>query len=148
MSHDGIEYCNQCSDFPCERYKEEDEFDSFITHWNRMKDFEKARQIGMEAYQIEQREKIEILEFLLTNYNDGRKKTFFCLTVNLLELSDLQAVLNQIKESKELDGQSLKEKAAHAAKLFQNVADQRQIILKLRKKPGKVKNKQGDKGCN
>lgn len=38
-----------------------------------------------------------ILDSLLANYNDGRKKIFFCLTVNLLELVDLKKVLEQIK---------------------------------------------------
>ena len=137
LSHGKVEYCSQCEEFPCEQYRKEDEFDSFITHRNRMRDLKKAEQMGTEAYQAEQREKMEILDFLLTNYNDGRKKTFFCLTVNLLELADLKKVLEQIKGNGEIQDLPLKEKAAHASKLFQDMADQRQIVLKLRKKPAK-----------
>lgn len=147
LEHGRIEYCNQCDEFPCEQYEGIDEFDSFITHWNRMQDFEKLGKIGVVAYQEGQRQKVEILNFLLENYNDGRKKTFYCLTVNLLELSDLQEVLNQIKENRELDGQPLKEKAAHVAKLFQNVAEQCQITLKLRKKTKKDGDNKGDKNA-
>lgn len=135
LQQEQIEYCSQCRDFPCEKYEGIDEFDSFITHLNQMKDFEKLEKIGMEAYQAEQNEKLEILKFLLENYNDGRKKTFFCLAVNLMELSDIKTVLQQMESDKEVE--SLKEKAARAVNLFQAMAEQKKITLKLRRKPGK-----------
>ena len=134
LEHGKIAYCNQCESFPCEKYPGEDEFDSFITYRNRYRDFEKLKKIGVEAYQEEQREKVAILKELLENYNDGRKKTLFCLAVNLLELDDLRSVMERIKEEK---GLSLKEKAAHIAGLLQEVSAQRGICLKLRKKPAK-----------
>ena len=46
--------------------------------------------MGMETYLEELGEKTAILEKLLAGYNDGRRKSFFCLAVNLLELSDCQ----------------------------------------------------------
>ena len=109
LEHGKIAYCNECESFPCEKYPEEDEFDSFITYRNRYRDFEKLKKIGVKAYRKEQSEKVAILNELLENYNDGRKKTLFCLAVNLLELDDLQKVVEQIKE--EGVGLSVKEKA-------------------------------------
>ena len=50
------------------------------------------QRIGEEAYNAEQIEKRQILDRLLVEYNDGRKKTFFCLAVNLLSLEDLRTV--------------------------------------------------------
>jgi len=38
------------------------------------KDFEKVKTIGLEAYQRELEEKIDILHYILDNYNDGRRK--------------------------------------------------------------------------
>ncbi len=49
---------------------------------------EKAKRIGIEQYNLEQQEKKQILSCLLSGYNDGRKKTFFCVAVNLLGLSE------------------------------------------------------------
>lgn len=95
---------------------------------------EKLEKIGTAAYQAEQKEKINILEFLLEEYDDGRKKTFYCLAVNLLDLSDLRMILKQIKTDNEIDGLPLKDKAARAAGLFQEAANEHQITLKLRKK--------------
>lgn len=137
LEHGKIAYCNQCESFPCEKYPGEDEFDSFITYRNRYRNFEKLKKIGVKAYQEEQSEKVAILNELLENYNDGRKKTLFCLAVNLLELDDLRKVKGQVKEDEEC--LSIKEKAARMAGLLQEVAAQKGISLKLRKKPAKVK---------
>ncbi|WP_125142450.1 DUF3795 domain-containing protein [Clostridium transplantifaecale] len=129
-----IDYCHQCPEFPCEKYETIDEFDSFITHRNRRSDLEKHRNIGKEAYQEEQKRKTEILGELLANYNDGRRKNFFCLAVNLLECDELQAVLDQVKAGSDQTGQTIKERAACVVKLLQSAADERGIVLKLKKK--------------
>lgn len=134
MQHGKPEYCNQCEEFSCEKYEKMDEFDSFITHQNRKRDLKKQQEIGAEAYRAEQEEKIHILEWLLANCNDGRKKTFFCLAVNLLELEDVRKVMEQIRTDEMFGGLSLKEKAGYAAGRFQKVAGERGILLKLRKK--------------
>lgn len=128
------EYCSQCQEFPCEKYADIDEFDSFITHYNRRKDLKKRDEVGTEEYQKEQKEKIDILKWLRQNYNDGRKKSFFCLAVNLLELQDLRTVKQKISLDEEINGLSVKEKAVCVKKLLEDMADERQVILKLRKK--------------
>lgn len=134
LSHTGVEYCFQCKEFPCEKYETTDKFDSFITYHNQQRDLKKAQQIGIEAYTSEQVEKIEILKFLLVNFNDGRKKSFFCLAINLLELEDIKSVINMLTTIPSPDNISSKDKSNYAVKLFQEIANQRNIILKLNKK--------------
>lgn len=135
LEHGDVEYCWQCTEFPCGHYVGIDTFDSFITHKNQLADIEKARHMGLAAYQAEQRKKQEILRFLLETCNDGRRKSFFALAVNLLELEELQAAMEQLAaEPEELP---LKERAVHAAALLQAAASRRGIELKLRKKPGR-----------
>ena len=128
----GLEYCFLCAEFPCKKYDGADLTDSFITHKNQFTDMTKAKHIGLTAYEAEQAAKIKALVELLTNYNDGRKKSFFCLAVNLLELADIDAVMTQIAAEVKPEMQ-LKEKAAIATRLFEEMAAQRGIILKLRK---------------
>lgn len=142
LQHGKIEYCYQCGSFPCERYKAVDEYDSFITHQNMLKDFEKMKAAGAEAYRKEQVEKMEILKDLLDHYNDGRKKTFFCLAVNLLELDDLQTAMEKMKKEEQERNLSAKDKAAYLTQLLREAAGQKNIILKLRRKPAKSKEKQ------
>ena len=88
----------------------------------------------MEAYNAEQAEKARILDIFLAGYNGGRKKTLFCVAVNLLELQELQEVLRQIENRSDLETLTLKEKSAFAAGLLQAAAAKNNIELKLRKK--------------
>ena len=133
----GVEYCWQCEAYPCEKYAGIGAFDSFITHRNQLKDTEKVQAIGLRAYQAEQAEKIELLQFLLANFNDGRRKSFFCLAVNLLDLQDLKAVMERLKAELEADARTIKEKAALAVGLLHNTAEKHGISIKLNKKPSK-----------
>jgi len=86
----------------------------------------------MEAYEAQLDEKTGILERLLESYNDGRRKSYFCLAVNLLELHDINVVMEQI--DKEVEPEStMKVKAAVAVRLFDEMAAQKGVSLKLRK---------------
>lgn len=86
----------------------------------------------MENYRIQLDEKIKLLEYLLAQYNDGRKKSFYCVAVNLLELTDIQDVLQQI-ENTPIKQAPAKEKAAAVADLLREKAAARNISLQLRK---------------
>ncbi len=134
LLHEKVQYCFQCPEFPCERYDHIDEYDSFVTHKNQRRDMDKANKIGIADYNAEQLEKVHILKILLSDYNDGRRKTLFCVAVNLLELQDLNYIMKQIAENPQLDTLDVKEKAAYAALLLQDMAAQQNIELKLRKK--------------
>lgn len=134
LEHGKMEYCYECGQFPCEKYQHIDEFDSFITHRRQKADLEKARSIGIEQYNLEQQEKIKILSYLLSNYNDGRRKNFFCVAVNLLELSELQEGIKQIQANDGLSSLTFKEQCLYVAEVFQKIADRSNIKLKLVKK--------------
>ena len=128
-----VEYCFECAQYPCQRYRDIDRFDSFITHRHQLTDMEKARKIGLPAYHAELKEKAVLLGRLLDGYNDGRHKTFFCLAVNLLELSEVRAAVQKL-DSLVTPSLSAKEKAQMAVQCFEERAQQRNIILKLNKK--------------
>jgi len=127
----GLDYCFECSEFPCKKYDTTDETDSFITHRTQLRDIEKAK-LDFDAYITELNDKIQILQELLSEYNDGRRKNFYCLVVNILELQDLNSIMEKIRniiEPKAL----LKEKATTAVGIFQKFADEKGVLLKLRK---------------
>ena len=128
----GVEYCFQCARYPCDRYANTDEYDSFITHQRQMADMEKVQRIGMDAYNTEQTKKIELLSHLQEQYNDGRKKTLFCLAVNLLELNVLEAIIS--KADAKTQGLPIKEKSAFIAQLIQQCANEHGIELRLKKR--------------
>lgn len=134
LEHGNIEYCYECANYPCEQYRCIDKYDSFITHRRQKADLEKARRIGIGPYNLEQQEKVRILSYLLSNYNDGRRKTFFCVAVNLLELSELQEAIQQIQQNSELPLLPFKEQCLYVAGTLQKFADRKNMKLKLFKK--------------
>ena len=131
LQHGNVEYCFQCENYPCEKYNNIDEFDSFITHQHQKQDMEKFKELGIELYSAEQQKKKVLLNHLLNAYNDGRKKTLFCFAVNLLELEDLENIISELDEN--TSALTQKEKSAHAASLLQEAAKKKNVILKLRK---------------
>lgn len=128
----GMEYCFLCDEFPCKKYDGAGLSDSFITHRNQFADLDKAKRIGMPAYKAELNEKVKILERLLKDYDDGRRKGFFCLAVSLLALGDITAVMKRIADETNPDAPQ-KENAKTAARLFEETAKERGVSLKLRK---------------
>lgn len=138
LEQERIEYCYECRQYPCEKYQHIDEYDSFITHRRQKADLEKARSIGIEKYNLEQQEKIQILSYLLSNYNDGRRKNFFCVAVNLLDLSEIQEAIKQIQSNDQLPSLPFKEQSLYVAEVFQKIADRRNIKLKLMKKSSNI----------
>ncbi|HBU11175.1 MAG TPA: hypothetical protein DEB31_00070 [Clostridiales bacterium] len=131
--HGAIEFCFLCPEYPCGRYAAADASDSFITHRNQLRDNAKLQKYGFAAYQAELWEKMEILQALLDIYNDGRRKSFYCVAVNLLPPQELRAVMGRLA-CETGDSQTLKEKAKYAALLLGEAAQKAGISLKLRKK--------------
>lgn len=127
-----VEYCFECGEYPCPIYEHADAHDSFITHRNQKADMDKAKRVGIEAYNAEQAEKALLLSRLLSEYNSGREKTLFCIAVNLLETEDINRVLD--KADAEAGEWPLKEKAAYVSDLLRKLAQNKNIELKLRKK--------------
>ena len=137
LEHDGISFCWECSEYPCSRYDGFDDGDSFVPHRNRQQDIALAREMGIDACLVQLEEKRAILDALLADYNDGRRKTLFNTAVYLLPLEDLRSVMAALNSRPELAGQSVKERALTAVELLQDAADRLGISLKLNKRPKK-----------
>ena len=119
--------------FSCARYDEFDAADSFVPHSRRAANLDRAQELGLDAYIDELRAKRAILDKLLANYNDGRRKTFYCAAVYLLPLEDLKNVVAKLEDQPEC---AVKERAATAVKMLQGAADGHGVCLKLKKKKG------------
>lgn len=127
--HQNVEYCFECSVYPCERYQAPSEADSFISYQNVLQDQAKAK-IDLQNYLEELTEKHKILGELITNYNDGKSKGFYCLAVNLLPLSVLNNMMDKIHH---MDRINCNGSAEEAVRLLKVEADRLNIQLVLRK---------------
>ena len=85
-----------------------------------MKDFEK---------QQETREKL--LRAILTEFNEGRSKSFYCIAATVLEIGELDGVLENAQEKSK--GLYIKAKSEVMHSLLNEIADDRRYLLKLRK---------------
>ena len=135
LEHGGIQFCWECPEYPCPRYENFDDEDSFVPHQNRQQDVAQTRELGLEICLTQQAEKRAILDELLAHYNDGRRKSLFNTAVYLLPLAELHTVMVSLDNQPELAGQPIKERALAAVSLLQQAADRHGISLKLRKKP-------------
>ena len=129
VEHGSVEYCFLCEEYPCKKYEGFDTHDSMVLHRNIKKDVEKAKQIGIEAYREEQREKKRILDRLLEGYDDGQRDVFFCLAVNVLEISDLKGVLEQLEKT--VGDMSLSDKSNYAVQQLHICAEKTNLVLEL-----------------
>ncbi len=86
--------------------------------------------MGIEAYLEEQRKKKALLARMLEEYDDGFHDVFFCLAANMLEMSDLEAALEEA--GRESGSLCAREKALRLQNLLQACAALRGIPLVLR----------------
>jgi len=135
LEHNRVEYCFLCDSYPCEKYNGAEAYDSFITHQGQLSHIKRAQEIGMEAYNHELTRKAEILQILHKDYNDRRRKTFYCVAVNLLPLERIEQIIDQLANNPAISVLPLKDKAACAVALFEQDASRDGLVLKLRKKP-------------
>ncbi len=131
VRHGNVDYCFQCSEYPCRRYDGIDSHDSLISHRNQKKDMAKAKAGGIEAYLAEQRTKRQILQRLLEDCDDGGKDVFFCLAVNMLGTEELSRVLEAAE--RETGALTKREKAAFVEKQLRACAERAGIPLELRR---------------
>ena len=128
------EFCTQCGQFPCRQYERMLQYDSFIPHSRILRDLERAQELGPEVYITELRGWRAVLDQLLAGWNDGRRKSFYCLAVYLLEWEDLQRAFGEIQAAAPV-GIPIKEKAFMAVEILKRTAQASGVVLKLNKKP-------------
>jgi len=97
----GLEVCGECAEFPCLKIKRSDEYDkvpdssSYPTYKKVLPNLIFIKENGIEKFMEQQMKRIEILEKMLENYDDGRSRSFFCRAANTMDISILEHSLEQ-----------------------------------------------------
>ena len=134
LEQGGFRFCSDCALYPCSRYDAFDAADSFVPHSRRAADLARAQEMGMDAWIAELQQRRAILDKLLANWNDGRRKSLYCAAAYLLEPEALCRVMEALTARSDTADASAKEKAQVAAALLQEEASRAGISLKLNKK--------------
>jgi hypothetical protein len=68
---------------------------------------------------------------MLSEFNEGRSKTFYCIAATMLEIGELESVLDEARAKS--TGLDLKAKAEVMHSLLDKIAENKGYLLKLRK---------------
>jgi predicted nucleotide-binding protein (sugar kinase/HSP70/actin superfamily) len=129
----GLEVCSDCNDYPCKRFdSEKDGFDSFVTHKKVFSNLDFIKSKGIDLFIDNQKIRIGILTEFLTNFDDGRSKSFFCVSCALLPLDKLKESHDIVKNYK--DSIDIKIKNKRLREFLLKTADTLEIDLKLNTK--------------
>jgi len=132
-----FETCAECKEFPCSKIDKWDKYDSFISHKVSLTNLTLIKEKDLEEFLSQQQKRIELLEKMLEDFNEGRSKSFYCITTALLSIEDLEkAVEESIKQIKEerIAKIDLKTKSKILRENLTKLAKDRSIELKLTRK--------------
>ncbi len=132
-----FETCAECKEFPCSKIDKWDKFDSFISHKVSLTNLKLIKDKGLEEFLSQQQKRIEFLERMLENFNEGRSKSFYCIAAALLSVEDLEKSLEEsIKhiKDKEINKTDIKIKSKILRENLTKSAKDKSIELRLKRK--------------
>lgn len=99
-ANNSLEVCADCQKYPCRRFDSERKgYDSFVSHKKVFQNLEFIKNKGIDAFIDQQKSRSAILLNFLTNYNEGRSKSFFCLSCTLLPVETLFEIQENMTSS-------------------------------------------------
>lgn len=133
----GLETCAQCVDWEeCEKVAKLLDSakynDSFISYRPLAANYAFIQKNGIEEFIRLETEKQKFLRHLIDNYDEGRSKSFYCTSCQLIPLDKLREALVDA-ETKIIEATDIKGKAKIVRAAISRIADSLQIDLKLRK---------------
>lgn len=132
----GIEFCWECEEKKtCEKWEKRREFgksqDSFKCYQTLERDIALIGKQGIDAFEKDQKEREKLLKAMITEFNDGRSMSYYCLASTILEINELRGALNKaLKNSGRLE---IKKKSELLHSILDEVAERKNYYLKLRK---------------
>ena len=91
-----LEVCGQCPDFPCSKFKTDEEYQqieesfSYPSYKVVMRNHNFIKEHGIKDFITRQKKRIKLLERMIENFDDGRSRSFFCRATCLLEVTSLE----------------------------------------------------------
>jgi len=105
----GLEVCAECSDFPCPKFKSDEEYQqlkessSYPSYKKVMPNLNFIKEHGVERFVAEQKKRIKLLETMIGDFDDGRSRSFYCKSAALLDLTTLENSLDKAIQKTKTD---------------------------------------------
>jgi hypothetical protein len=130
VAKNGLEVCSDCKDYACRRFDSwRNGFDSFVTHRKIFENLDIVKNNGINYFTHSQKIRIDILKDFLARFDDGRSKSFFCISCALLPLDTLQEIRGFLMDVD--DSMEIKTKSQRLKNILQKTAESLGIDLKL-----------------
>jgi len=107
--------------------------DSFVTHRRAIENLHLIHKNGLSSFIQQQKFRIDLLERLLNQYDDGKSKSFYCLAAALLPIEDIERAIPILKPTAPDHATSMSFALSFKERL-RNIADSKGIELSYRKK--------------
>jgi hypothetical protein len=136
MKKKGIEFCGFCDEnLACARWgKFRDmgkQHDSIVCYQKLEDNISFIQKNGIAEFEKQQKTRETLVRSMLSEFNDGRSKTFYCIAATILEIDELENVLEEAR--KKSMGFGLKAKSEVMHSLLNKIAENRNYSLRLRK---------------
>lgn len=133
LNRNGFETCADCNEFPCRRFATESAgHDSFVTHGKLFPNLDYIKTNGLDLFINQQQLRIDILTDFLQKSDDGRSKSFYCLSCALLPIDSLRESHRYMLLLD--DSLNAKEKCKRVRDYIQLMANDLKIDIKLNNK--------------
>jgi hypothetical protein len=126
-----LETCGECPEFPCSKFKDEDEYQhmkessSYPTPKKMMPNLLYIQKHGVKNFINNQKKRIDLLDILIRNFDEGRSRNFFCKATALLDVNSLEECINETTQkikSDDISANESKIKAGMIRKALNEVA--------------------------
>jgi hypothetical protein len=94
-----LEVCAECPDFPCSKFKSEEEYrqlkdsSSYPPCRNIIRNMTFIRAHGINRFAKQQKQRMAMLGTMIERFDDGRSRSFYCRTAALLDVTNLRSAL-------------------------------------------------------
>jgi hypothetical protein len=130
-----LETCAGCAEFPCQRIAAWDKADSFVSHRKSLANLVDIRNRGLGAFLSSQEARIRLLDELKQRHDDGRSRSFFCLSAALLPPGRMRKAIAEIAKASKQGDLSPRQTAQEVRKAFEKIAIEEHVELKYRRGP-------------
>jgi uncharacterized protein DUF3795 len=137
----GVEFCLQCEESDtCEKWrahrKFSEQYDTFVCYQKLEDNIASIKRKGVDWFEESQQSRERLLDDMLGNFNEGRSKSYYCISATIFEIRDLKAALAQARRGS--DKLTIKERSRRLHTILDDFAEDKQYYLRLRKPPGKT----------
>jgi hypothetical protein len=122
----GLEVCGQCPEFPCPRFKSDEEYrqaplsSSYPPDRKLLSNLRFIREKGIQAFARQQQKRMALLETMIAGYDDGRSRSFFCRAAALLDPEAVRRSLTEAKKATAACGTGTRD-AADKARVLRGI---------------------------